>query len=100
MTKYIKNNLSLPLQTYLIGSFLTLATLRKLPVQYGAVLKGSVGYYDSFYRRAPNKTRAFSTKSSGDNSNNLIKPVVIYDNADTLKDQIIADNKNRSGVYR
>jgi hypothetical protein len=26
--------------------------------------------------------------------------VVVYDNADKLKDQIIADNKNKSGVYR
>jgi len=39
-------------------------------------------------------------KGYGGYDSNNIKPVVIYDNADTLKDQIIADNKNKSGVYR
>jgi hypothetical protein len=30
----------------------------------------------------------------------MCSSVVVYDNADILKDQIIADNKNKSGVYR
>ena len=30
----------------------------------------------------------------------VVKPVITYDNADTAKVDIFADNRNKSGVYR
>lgn len=89
MKKYIKNNLSLPLQTFLIGSFLTLASLRKF--------SAPEFFWSGFYRGAPNKTRSFSTDRG---NSNKFKPAVVYANADTQKMQIIQENKGRSGVYR
>jgi hypothetical protein len=29
----------------------------------------------------------------------VVKPVIVYDNADTAKVDIFADNRNKSGVY-
>jgi hypothetical protein len=30
----------------------------------------------------------------------VVKPIIVYDNADTAKVDIFADNRNKSGVYR
>ena len=29
----------------------------------------------------------------------VVKPIIVYDNADTAKVDIFADNRNKSGVY-
>ena len=41
----------------------------------------------------------FKTTTSSASENN-IKPVVVYTNADTHKLEILKDNKGKSGVYR
>jgi len=58
--------------------------LRRLP----ASLLGAIKYFNGF---------TFSTSAC--NSNNL-NPVVIYENVETQKDQILNENKGKCGVYR
>jgi hypothetical protein len=41
---------------------------------------------------------AFLHSESGENSN--LNPVVVYENFDTQKDQILQENKDKCGVYR
>jgi hypothetical protein len=57
--------------------------LRRLPPKEGAIK-----YFNGF---------TFSTSAC--NSNNL-NPVVIYENVETQKDQILNENKGKCGVYR
>jgi hypothetical protein len=57
--------------------------LRRLPPKEGAIK-----YFNGF---------TFSTPAC--NSNNL-NPVVIYENVETQKDQILNENKGKCGVYR
>ena len=39
------------------------------------------------------------TKNNNKNNNSVTVPVKLYPNSDISKDQILSDNKNKSGIY-
>jgi len=83
-----------------------------------------IKYYNSFYKDTNNKLFLQTLKLtqgilplgncrangvfgflsyrfySSDNANNMVKPIIIYINADTEKLNIFADNRGKVGVYR
>jgi len=54
-----------------------------------------------FIKNQSNLTSSFSLRNCNySTDSNNINPVVIYLNADTLKLQIIKENRKKSGIYR